>query len=128
MTAAKLATAVTPLVRPIEESEEQTVDRAERRQWTRYQLQESTQIALHLGDQIISAQVEDISRRGMRLSAIGDLQAGSVIELSHPVAGQFQGNCVWRGEDAIGIQLDVPASELERVLQCLCLLLNVKEA
>ena len=46
-----------------------------------------------------------------------------VIALDHPVAGTLCGRCAWREGNVIGVELQIPASDLERVLRCICLIL-----
>lgn len=75
------------------------------------------------GGKVYTCFIEDISPHGVRLSFEGALPEGNVIALDHPVAGTLCGICTWRDEANMGIELQFPNGELERILRCICLVL-----
>ena len=48
---------------------------------------------------------------------------GIVVAVEHPTAGTLCGVCVWRDADSMGVELQLPRRELERLLTCICLVL-----
>lgn len=75
------------------------------------------------GGKVYTCFIEDISPHGLRLSFEGDMPEGNVIALDHPIAGTLCGVCAWRDEATMGIDLQFPDGELERILRCICLVL-----
>lgn len=100
-------------------------DDAERRAGPRYQPEQTIDIELLADGRRSRAVVRDISLRGMKLAPADACAVGSRVLLEHPVAGSFHGVCIWRDEEEVGVELFEPAREIERVLQCLCLLVGV---
>ncbi len=75
------------------------------------------------GGKVYTCFIEDISPYGLRLSFQGTMPEGNVIALDHPVAGTLCGVCAWRDEVNMGVELQFPNGELERILRCICLVL-----
>ncbi|MHA1601259.1 MAG: PilZ domain-containing protein [Alphaproteobacteria bacterium] len=75
------------------------------------------------GGKVYTCFIEDISPHGLRLSFEGAMPEGNVIALDHPIAGTLCGVCAWRDEANMGIDLQFPDGELERILRCICLVL-----
>jgi len=84
---------------------------------------EKTLLTATAGGKIYSCYIEDISVGGLKLRFIDDVPEGNVIALDHPVAGTLCGRCAWRDGNLVGVELQVPSSDLERVLRCICLVL-----
>lgn len=95
----------------------------ERRRTKRFEIPERPPITATAGGRIYTCYIEDISADGLRLRFQGPMPRGPVIALDHPVAGTLCGSCTWREGDAIGVQLQLPRSELERILRCICMVL-----
>ena len=107
-------------------AEKHQTDTGEQRSNARYLPDDSVEVEVLADGRRLRGVVQDISVRGMRL-ALGDRCAvGSGVRLEHPVAGSFSGVCVWSSGDCVGIELAEPQREIERVLQCLCLLVGVR--
>lgn len=75
------------------------------------------------GGKVYTCFIEDISPNGLRLSFEGAMPEGNVIALDHPIAGTLCGVCAWRDDATMGIDLQFPDGELERILRCVCLVL-----
>ena len=75
------------------------------------------------GGKVYTCFIEDISPHGLRLSFEGTMPEGNVIALDHPIAGTLCGVCSWRDEANMGIELQFPDGELERILRCICLVI-----
>lgn len=75
------------------------------------------------GGKIFTCFIEDISMGGLKLRFEDEVPDGNVIALDHPVAGTLCGRCAWRKDNFVGMELQVPSSDLERVLRCICLVL-----
>ncbi|SMF79066.1 PilZ domain-containing protein [Tistlia consotensis] len=104
---------------------------AEQRKSLRYLPDEAIDIDLLTEGRRLRAVVQDVSVRGMKL-ALPDgcpdgSPVGSPVMLEHPAAGSFRGVCVWSDERAVGIELVEPKREIERVLQCICLLIGLRK-
>lgn len=99
-------------------------EQAERRASSRYPCEDVVGIDLLTEGRRQPALVRDVSLEGMKLSLAGACAVGTPVQLEHPVAGSFRGICVWREQQEIGIVLIEPAREIERVLQCVCLLIG----
>ncbi len=95
----------------------------ERRRTKRNELDEQRSLTAISGGKIYTCYIEDVSMSGIRLRFEGVVPEGNVIALEHPAAGTICGECIWRDESALGVELRLPASELERVLKCICLVL-----
>lgn len=101
-------------------------DQAERRSGARYDPDEAIDIDLLTGGRRLRAVVQDVSVGGMRLALAADCPVGSPVRLEHPAAGSFRGICIWRDDQAIGVEFVEPARQIERVLQCICLLIGLR--
>ncbi len=75
------------------------------------------------GGQTYTCFVEDISLGGLKLRFEDKVPQGKVIAIDHPVAGTLCGRIAWREGKSAGMELQVPSSDLERVLRCICLIL-----
>ena len=95
----------------------------ERRKSTRYQLEEQQPITATSGGRLYTCQILDVSMDGVRLRFERDIPKGNVVALEHPSAGTLCGVCVWRDADTMGVELQLPKRELERLLKCICLVL-----
>lgn len=105
----------------------QTVGQAEdpedRRRSARRTVTARHPITAMAGGKVYTCFIEDISPHGLRLSFEGDMPEGNVIALDHPVAGTLCGVCSWRDDASMGVELQFPNGELERILRCICLVL-----
>jgi hypothetical protein len=95
----------------------------ERRKTTRYQLDAQQPITATSGGRLYTCRILDVSMDGIRLRFEHDIPKGNVVALEHPAAGTLCGVCVWRDADSMGIELQFPKRELERLLKCICLVL-----
>jgi hypothetical protein len=96
----------------------------ERRRSERRVVADRRPITAMAGGKVYTCFIEDISPHGLRLSFEGGaMPSGNVIALDHPVAGTLCGVCTWRDEASMGIELQFPDGELERILRCVCLVL-----
>ena len=95
----------------------------ERRRHTRIAVTKQLPLTATAGGKIFTCFIEDISLAGLKLRFEGAVPQGKVIALDHPVAGTLCGRCAWRDGNFMGIELQVPSSDLERVLRCICLVL-----
>ncbi len=95
----------------------------ERRKSKRYMLDEQPPITATSGGRLYSCRILDVSLDGVRLRFERDIPKGNVVALEHPSAGTLCGVCVWRDEDTMGVELQLPQRELERLLKCICLVL-----
>lgn len=95
----------------------------DRRKSVRRAVADRQPITAMAGGKVYTCFIEDISPHGVRLSFDGDMPDGNVIALDHPVAGTLCGVCTWRDEANMGIELQFPNGELERILRCICLVL-----
>lgn len=100
---------------------------AEQRKSPRYQPDEAIDIDLLADGRRLRAVVQDVSVRGMKLALPDGCSVGSPVKLEHPAAGSFRGICVWSTGRAVGIELLEPKREIERVLQCICLLIGLRK-
>jgi len=101
----------------------QTQSPEDRRKSERREVVERHPITAMAGGKVYTCFIEDISPDGLRLSFEGDMPDGNVIALDHPVAGTICGVCAWRDEANMGVELQFPNGELERILRCICLVL-----
>jgi len=95
----------------------------DRRKSERREVVDRRPITAMAGGKVYTCFIEDISPHGIRLSFEGDMPSGNVIALDHPVAGTLCGVCAWRDEANMGVELQFPDGELERILRCICLVL-----
>ena len=95
----------------------------ERRQHGRMPVGKQLPMTATAGGKIYTCYIDDISLGGLKLRFEGPVPEGKVIALDHPVAGTLCGRCAWRDGQMMGMELQVPASDLERVLRCICLVL-----
>lgn len=95
----------------------------ERRKSERLAVSEPGALTATAGGQIYTCFIEDVSPEGLRLRFVGAMPRGNVIAIEHPMAGTICGRCAWRKGDTMGMELQSPASDLERILKCICLVL-----
>ena len=95
----------------------------ERRKSKRYLLDEQQPITATSGGRLYTCRILDVSMDGVRLRFEREIPKGNVVALEHPSAGTLCGVCVWRNEDTMGVELQLPKRELERLLKCICLVL-----
>ncbi|RMD60862.1 MAG: PilZ domain-containing protein [Alphaproteobacteria bacterium] len=96
---------------------------AERRKARRLTPDDKVALTATSGGHTYACTIEDISLDGLRLRFHGALPPGNLIALDHPIAGPICGRCVWRDGNVMGVELQIPSTDLERVLKCICLLL-----
>jgi len=94
-----------------------------RRRHNRIAVAKEVPLTATSGGKIYSCYIEDISLGGLKLRFEDEVPEGKVIAIDHPVAGTLCGRCAWRDGKYIGMELQVPSSDLERVLRCICLVL-----
>jgi len=102
---------------------DQGQDPEDRRKSSRRMVADRQPITAMAGGKVYTCYIEDISPHGLRLSFAGDMPQGNVIALDHPIAGTLCGVCTWRDDVSMGIELQFPNGELERILRCICLVL-----
>lgn len=95
----------------------------DRRKSDRRAVPERRPIVAMAGGKVYTCFIEDISPHGVRLSFERTMPEGNVIALDHPIAGTLCGVCAWRDEVNMGVELQFPHGEMERILQCICLVL-----
>jgi hypothetical protein len=95
----------------------------ERRKSKRYLVEDQPPITATAGGRLYTCRILDVSMDGVRLRFEGQIPDGKVIALDHPTAGTLCGVCVWRDTDTMGVELQLPKRELERLLKCICLVL-----
>ena len=95
----------------------------DRRKTKRYLLDEQPPITATSGGRLYSCRILDVSMDGVRLHFEGEIPKGNVVALEHPAAGTLCGICVWRDAASMGVELELPKRELERLLKCICLVL-----
>ncbi len=95
----------------------------ERRKSKRYLVEDQPQITATSGGRLYTCRILDVSMDGVRLRFEGKIPQGKVIAIEHPTAGTLCGVCVWRDTDTMGVELQLPKRELERLLKCICLVL-----
>ena len=103
--------------------EHQNRGEQERRQHGRFGIDHNAPLTATSAGKIYTCYVEEMSVGGIKLRFEGEPPTGKVIALDHPVAGTLCGRCAWREGNVIGVELQVPTSDLERVLRCICLIL-----
>ncbi len=94
-----------------------------RRRHNRIAVSKQVPLTATAGGKIYNCYIEDISLGGLKLRFEGEVPEGKVIAIDHPVAGTLCGRCAWREGDYVGMELQIPSSDLERVLRCICLVL-----
>ncbi|MEX2630286.1 MAG: PilZ domain-containing protein [Tistlia sp.] len=117
-------------------AEQTRPEQAERRTADRHPPDEAIGIELLADGRRLRGIVRDVSVKGMKL-ALGEFDSeswpegwaagcpvGSRVLIEHPVAGTFRGVCIWSQGRELGIELLEPTREIERVLQCICLLIG----
>ncbi len=95
----------------------------DRRKSKRYLLDEQPPITATSGGRLYTCRILDVSMDGVRLQFDRQIPKGNVIALEHPAAGTLCGVCAWRDADTMGVELQLPRRELERLLKCICLVL-----
>ncbi len=95
----------------------------ERRKTTRYLVEDQPPITATSGGRLYTCHIMDVSMDGVRLRFMGKIPPGKVIAIDHPTAGTLCGVCAWRDTDSMGVELQLPRRELERLLKCICLVL-----
>ena len=102
---------------------QQQLKEDQRRRHSRMPVGKQLPMTATAGGKIYTCYIDDISLGGLKLRFEGPVPEGKVIALDHPVAGTLCGRCAWRDGQTIGMELQVPSSDLERVLRCICLVL-----
>ncbi len=95
----------------------------DRRKSNRYLLDTQQPITATSGGRLYACRIIDVSMDAVRLRFERDIPQGNVVALEHPSAGTLCGVCVWRDADTMGVELQLPKRELERLLKCICLVL-----
>lgn len=101
----------------------QAPSETERRRAKRYVIENRPIVTAMSGGKVYTCRIEEISTTGIRLRFEESVPEGKVIALEHPEAGTLCGECIWRDESNLGVEIRLPTSELERVLKCICLVL-----
>lgn len=96
----------------------------ERREWDRLALDAVTSITLSSGARRYHCRIDNLSLAGMKLRLAGDPPPEGPVTLEHAAAGRFAAEAVWHGKDFVGVRFCDPASELERALRCVSLIIN----
>lgn len=102
-----------------------TTSKGDRRKSQRLAVRNPPPLTAMSGGKVYTCYVEDISVDGVRLRFDGHTPKGAVIALDHDMAGTLCGSCTWRDDDdkTIGVELQLPQGDLERVLRFICLVL-----
>lgn len=95
----------------------------ERRKNERLAVDQSVALTASASGQIYTCYIEDITPEGLRLRFEGAMPPGNVIAIEHPMAGTICGRCAWREGNILGMELQSPATDLERILKCIALVL-----
>ncbi len=95
----------------------------ERRKSIRHVVEDEPLITATSGGRLYTCRILDVSMGGIRLRFEGRMPDGNVVALDHPAAGTLCGICVWRDTDTMGIELQLPDRELERLFKYMCLVL-----
>ena len=95
----------------------------ERRKEKRYKVKDQQPLTATSGGRIYTCYIEEISLSGVRLRFEGSMPSGNAIALDHPTAGTLCGICTWRDTHTMGVELQFPHGDLERILRCVCLIL-----
>ena len=95
----------------------------ERRKSKRYLVEDQPPITATSGGRLYTCRIVDVSMDGVRLRFEGTIPQGNVIAIEHPTAGTLCGVFAWRDGDTMGVELQLPKRELERLLKCICLVL-----
>ncbi len=95
----------------------------DRRNSKRYLVEDQPPITATSGGRLYTCRILDVSMDGIRLRFDTQMPSGKVIALDHPSAGTLCGICVWRDSATMGVELQLPQRELERLLKCICLVL-----
>ena len=101
----------------------EVVDDEDRRKTKRYLLDEQKPITATSGGRLYTCRILTVYLDGVRLRFEHDIPKGNVLALEHPSAGTLCGVCVWRDAETMGVELQLPKGELERLLKCICLVL-----
>lgn len=95
----------------------------DRREEKRFPVTGAPPLTATSGGAVYTCYLEEVSLSGVRVRFKGRMPQSNVIALEHPTAGTLVGRCVWRDESTMGVELQFPHGDLERVLRCLCLVL-----
>ncbi|HSR71900.1 MAG TPA: PilZ domain-containing protein [Kiloniellales bacterium] len=95
----------------------------ERRRSVRHRVPETRRVTATAGGRLYGCTIEDISVDGIRVRFDTRLPLSNVIAIDHPVAGTLCGVAAWRDKANMGIEIQLPRGELERVLKAVCLVL-----
>ena len=106
-----------------EQADDSAPEDNERRKSKRYLVENQPPITATSGGRLYTCRILDVSMDGVRLRFDGRMPQGKVIAIDHPTAGTLCGVCVWRNTDTMGVELQLPRRELERLLKCICLVL-----
>jgi hypothetical protein len=106
-----------------EQADDSAPEDNERRKTTRYLVEDQPPITATSGGRLYTCHIMDVSMDGVRLRFTGKIPPGKVIAIDHPTAGTLCGVCAWRDTDTMGVELQLPKRELERLLKCICLVL-----
>lgn len=97
---------------------------ADRRKGVRLETENGRAATLEADGRSYRCEIEDVSLRGARIKVLDPLPDTEEVFLDHPSVGRLPGRCVWREDDFVGVELDLPERELERALQCIALALD----
>ena len=95
----------------------------ERRKSKRYLVEDQAPITATSGGRLYTCRIVDVSMDGVRLRFEGRIPQGNVIAIEHPPAGMLCGMFAWRDTETMGVELQLPKRELERLLKCICIVL-----
>jgi hypothetical protein len=99
-------------------------EHAERRHWPRHELEEPPILTVLADGRSYDCQVIDLSLGGARLRFTGDKPRHGEFTLQHHTAGDLRCKRTWRRNGVAGIAFHDPDRMLERLLQCICLMLE----
>ncbi len=98
-----------------------------RRQWSRYQIDEEILLTLGAEGRSYACVIQDISLGGVKLRLKEAVASAGAVQMNHPASGTISGQCVWQSSSAMGIVLGFTQRSLDLVFHCINALPNSME-
>ncbi|MFD2207270.1 PilZ domain-containing protein [Kiloniella antarctica] len=96
----------------------------DRRQAQRFSASEPISLKVVDRDgQSVMTTIADLSFGGFCLKGNLGADVGKEVTLTHSIAGNFQGEVMWHGENQIGVRVIMSSGNREKLLQFTCLAL-----
>jgi hypothetical protein len=90
-----------------------------RREWPRYTAERSFSLSASIDGEVLPCTVADVSLGGARLIFDTELQAGDIIELTHPDAEPVCCAEVWHSSRELGVAFDFSEASLGLISVCI---------